>query len=155
MELEDLDWPEYLVGVYISKGARRTMNMEQGESLHDRPVLDSGVVSEAEDTPDYNVLLKNIVIPVRSIRYTLDLCDGLQGIPTTGIKLIVLVSSDPEVALSELGPFGLCGFGISEKQLRHWREDLVSNRLATDRVEFVEILHLESSFREGVGVKSS
>lgn len=71
--------------------------------LHHRPVLYARVVCEAEYAPQDQVLILDVVIPVRNIRETVDFGFTHEGVSAGSVELVVLVLGYPQMMARKLG----------------------------------------------------
>ena len=115
---------------------------------HDRPVLNSRVVCQAEDRPDYHILILHVITSRHGIRDSADFFAALQSVASCGVELVVLVFSHPDVVVSELSALRLDGFRVSEEQLSRWRNKLEANWPAANFV----LLRLVDNFEDSVGL---
>ncbi|KAI6749792.1 hypothetical protein HG531_007057 [Fusarium graminearum] len=110
---------------------------------HDRPILASRVMRKSKDTPQDKILIQHIIAPISCVGYTPDFKLGLQSVPATRVKFVVLVLCNPHVALCEECAFGLHAVGVGKQELSGWWCDFVADRLSRYGVSFVKVLHLE------------
>ena len=120
---------------------------------HDGPVLDSGVVREAEDGPDDDVGVLDVVPTGDGVGDAGGLDLGLVGELAAGPELAVDVLGDPDVVLGEGGALGGDGVLVGEQELRRGRDELVRDGFAGDRVRDMRVGHLDGAVCKRGGVE--
>jgi hypothetical protein len=90
-------------------------------------------VVNAELDPDDDILVRNVVLPVRP-RANTSPAARLVRVFAAGEELVVAVAGDVDVVVGELGALVVEGVLVCEHFLERWDVDLVRDRLAVDGV---------------------
>ena len=69
---------------------------------------------QREHTPEHDIILHSILIPLHSIRDAALLVSALQRVSTRSVKFVVFVLRDPDVLLSKQRPIVLNAVGSRE-----------------------------------------
>ena len=109
---------------------------------------------KCEAIPEHNIFLDRRIISLDRISYTTLLVSTLQSISSSGIEFLVLVLSHPDMMLREQSPVVLKTVWCGEELLSAGRVNLVTDRLAADRILLLKVLDFKGSSVKRVDIEA-
>lgn len=103
---------------------------------------------DAELNEDNEIVVDDVVFAIRPVAHA-GTAAGLVGVLSATVQLVFTVLDSVDVVVGEFGSLVIEAVGIGDDLLERWRVDLISDRLAIDRVANSGILDLERA----VGVR--